>query len=127
MDFKSFRKIPSVNKEEVAWEGRKEKVSGARLVDVSHLLQPGRLQNILSREERYTRDYPNTLGKIAKLYVEDLENENAIPVFIEFKCLEDEIVLPDLENLRKEKIKEIKRSLGKNLYRFIRSQMENLE
>jgi len=109
------------DKEDVAWEGKKEKVPGKPLVDVSHLLQPGRLQNILSREERYTRDYPNTLGEIANLYLEDLYAEG-------FLCGNDEEFRAKMVNDIRTivgTLKEIKRSLGKNLYRFIRSQMEH--
>lgn len=44
-------------------------------VDISHLLQPIRLQKLLSRDERYIVGYPETIGNIIKDYITDLIEE----------------------------------------------------
>lgn len=43
--------------------------------DVSHLLQPMRLEKLLSRDERYSREYPTNLPKIVADYMADLATE----------------------------------------------------
>lgn len=45
-------------------------------MDISHLLQPIRMQKLFSRDEQYLRDYPNSLPQICKDYVADLLAEN---------------------------------------------------
>lgn len=47
-------------------------------LDVSGLLQPVRLYKLLSRDEQYIRDYPNSLKQIVKDYIADLEQENQL-------------------------------------------------
>lgn len=42
------------------------------------LLQPVRLEKLLSRDERYVREYPKSLGDIAKDYLADLEKESQL-------------------------------------------------
>lgn len=39
-------------------------------------LQSDRLSNLLSKDERYIRDYPSSLPEMAKLYIEDLQKES---------------------------------------------------
>ena len=89
--------------EEVAWTSneKKEKLI-VNNIDVTHLLQPLRLEKLLSRDERYLREYPRTLAEICKEYVADLEDENQI------SGLDHEI-------------QGIKKSLGRSLFPFIKS------
>lgn len=47
-------------------------------VDYSHLLQPIRLEKLLSKDEAYSREYPETLPAIVKAYVNDLIDEQQI-------------------------------------------------
>lgn len=66
--------------EETGWAGKpkeKNKNPGPE-VDrsaVFALMQPIRLEKLLSRDERYQREYPDTLPQIAKDYIADLEKE----------------------------------------------------
>jgi hypothetical protein len=66
--------------EETAWTkpAKPKTDKPSSLPDVSHLLQPIRLEKLLSRDEEYVRGFPNTLPQIAKDYVADLEAEGQI-------------------------------------------------
>lgn len=67
--------------EETQWKKpSKEKIdrSNEPKPDYSALLQPIRLEKLLSRDERYIREYPKSLGDIVKDYVADLIKENQI-------------------------------------------------
>lgn len=75
-------------------------------VDVSHLLQPLRLEKLISKDERYRREYPENMKQIFTDYYQDLLTEGQIVI-------------------DQEDIDAIKKALGKELYRFIRHQMEN--
>ncbi len=88
--------------EEVKWTGEKKIREKKETVDVSHLLQPLRLEKLLSRDEKYLRYYPESLGSICSHYTRDLEYES------QFSTNEDE---------RKEQ----KKALGKQIYYFIKS------
>jgi hypothetical protein len=90
--------------EEVAWKC-KEKSDNPFIgqVDVSHLLQPLRLEKLLSRDEKYVRDYPRSLPIICADYVNDLEEEGQF-----------------FEN-DEEQIKAIKRALGRKLFSFVKA------
>lgn len=48
-------------------------------VDFSPYLHPLRLEKILSKDERLTRDFPNTKAEIVQLYIADLIEEKQIP------------------------------------------------
>jgi hypothetical protein len=68
--------------EETAWTGK----SGAKPPkekgvdkDYSYLLQPIRLEKLLSRDEAYVREYPGSLPAIMKDYMADLEKEGQLP------------------------------------------------
>lgn len=69
--------------EETKWrgsDGHKEKVRDlANQPDYSYLLQPIRLEKLLSRDERYRMGYPETLPQIVKAYFEDLAAEGQLP------------------------------------------------
>jgi hypothetical protein len=89
--------------EETGWtKGEvKNKVYKARL-DVSYLLQPIRLQKIISKDERYIRNYPESLKEICSAYVQDLEDE-------------DQIIGT------KDEIKVIKKALGGSVFQFVKA------
>lgn len=68
--------------EETAWKGSsKTKLpkTTAESVDYTYLCQPIRLEKLLSRDEVYIRDYPQSLKLIVKDYVADLEKEGQLP------------------------------------------------
>jgi hypothetical protein len=69
-----FKKV--FDPEETAWKKADKPKTIERVhVDVSHLLQPLRLEKLLSRDERYARDYPKSIETICKDYIQDLEDE----------------------------------------------------
>ena len=65
--------------EETQWKKpsqvKAERVEGP---DVSHLFQPIRLEKLLSKDEKYLRDYPKSLPTICSDYVADLIEEGQI-------------------------------------------------
>jgi len=65
--------------EETQWK-RSDKVKLPKLegVDFSHLLQPIRLEKLLSKDERYTINYPTSLKQIAFDYFDDLVKEGQV-------------------------------------------------
>lgn len=68
-------------KEETKWDRPdKEKVTREKVdkVDVSHLLQPIRMEKLLSRDEVYMREFPASLPSLCAAYVADLEKEDQI-------------------------------------------------
>jgi hypothetical protein len=91
--------------EEVKWNEKTKRVCDKQEMDVSHLLQPLRLEKLLSRDEKYIRDYPASISSICSGYVQDLEDEK------QFKATND-------DELRLEK-----KALGRQIYFFIKSIM----
>lgn len=65
--------------EETAWKSieKKEKVR-IEEIDFNYLCQPLRLEKLLSKDERYLREYPESLVKIVKDYLADLVEEKQI-------------------------------------------------
>ena len=61
--------------EEVKWCGVVKVKPYKEKISVDHLLQPIRLQKILSREERYSGKFPLTLPDICRDYINDLIDE----------------------------------------------------
>lgn len=88
--------------EDTAWRQPATPKVPCNDVDVAHLLQPIRLQKLISRDERYVRNYPETLSLIVQAYVADLVIDNQYNV--------------DDKPLRK--------SLGRQLYPFVKHFME---
>lgn len=74
-------------------------------VDLSYLLQPIRMEKLLSRDEAYLTNYPSSLPQICKDYVADLEKEGELKG-------EPEVVIG------------IKKHLGGQLFPFARSMVE---
>lgn len=71
--------------EETKWKNadpvyQKEKSDAAAkaLEQYGHLLQPIRLEKLLSRDEVYMREYPKSLGNIVKDYFADLVKEGQV-------------------------------------------------
>lgn len=66
--------------EETQWKKTKapKDPNRAPALDVSHLLQPIRLEKLLSRDEVFVREYPKSLPRIVSAYVEDLIKEEQI-------------------------------------------------
>jgi hypothetical protein len=99
-----FKKV--FKAEETAWKkpDRPKGTPKPAGPDVSHLLQPIRLEKLLSKEERYLVGYPETLPQICKDYTEDLIKEGQIA------GTDDEI-------------KVLKKALGGELFPFVKSFM----
>lgn len=94
--------------EEVQWKQKEKSLHNKEEIDISYLLQPLRLQKLLSRDEQYIRDYPKSLGTICSAYVKDLEQEN------QFKS----------EN--EDELKAEKKALGRQIFYFVKSIMSSL-
>ncbi len=93
--------------EETGWiRAKKVKKPTKEIVDVSHLLQPIRMQKLFSRDEQYLRSFPNSLPQICKDYVADLLAEN------QFSGSEDEQAL-------------IKKELGRHVFKLAKAVYEN--
>jgi len=78
-NFSGNHQIKNVfDKEEVKWSGSK-KIKAPKIdVDYSHLLQPMRLDKLLSSDSQLLEKYPTSLPSIVKLYVGDLVEEGEI-------------------------------------------------
>lgn len=60
-------------------DGHKEKKKKLKdETDYTYLLQPMRLEKLLSRDESYIREYPESLSTIVRDYVQDLVDEGEI-------------------------------------------------
>lgn len=101
-----FKKV--FKAEETAWKkpARPQGAPRPPGPDVSHLLQPIRLEKLLSRDEKYQAEYPTSLPLICKAYTEDLIKEGQIT------GTEDEI-------------KTIKKALGGELFKFVKTFIDN--
>lgn len=68
------------NAEETQWtkSSGKKNADPKAFVDLSYLLQPIRLEKLLSRDENYLKNYPESLGQLYKDYIADLEKENQV-------------------------------------------------
>lgn len=63
--------------ETVRWRSAEPKPQKEQ-IDYSYLLQPSRLEKLLSKDERYIREYPKSLPDIMKAYMQDLVDEGQI-------------------------------------------------
>jgi hypothetical protein len=89
--------------EEIRWTREDNKIKTAlTALDISYLLQPNRLEKLLSRDERYIREYPISLRDICSDYVKDLEEEKQFNSDNEDDCRAE------------------KKALGKELLYFIK-------
>lgn len=88
--------------EETQWkQGDRPKIAALPKEAVAWLLQPLRLEKLLSKDEQLIRDFPISLSRICSLYVEDLISESQI------MGTEDEI-------------KVTKKALGSALFAFVK-------
>lgn len=87
--------------EEVKWSGNDKVRISRETIDISYLLQPLRLEKLLSKDSKYREDYPSSLSMICKAYIQDLNEED------QFKGTEEEIT-------------EAKRILPKVVFGFIK-------
>jgi len=96
-----FKKV--FDPEETGWTSQKKvKVKSDKVeVDYSYLCQPLRLTKLLSKDERYLRNFPNSISEIVKDYVADLLAEDQI------LGTEDEV-------------KAIKKAASGQLFRFVK-------
>lgn len=101
VQFAGHRYKEVFDSEEISWKQAPVKVKKIKeAVDYSYLCQPIRLQKLLSRDERYLRDYPNSLPVIVKDYTNDLLEEG--------------------------QLKESSRSVANTLFKFIKVQIDLL-
>lgn len=63
------------DKEETSWVSKKERAP-RETIDVSNLIQKLRMEKLLSRDERYVREFPESLPSIVKDYIADLTSES---------------------------------------------------
>lgn len=85
---------------------RKEKLNlMTRKIDTSPYLCSIRLEKLLSKDERLTKEFPNTLGEIASLYIQDLIEEN--------------VITGD-----KDEVKAVKRALGGELFKWLKESVK---
>jgi hypothetical protein len=88
-----------------AYQKQKTDQAAAALEKYGHLLQPVRLEKLLSRDEVYIRDYPKTMGKIVNDYFADLVKE-------------DQVTGSEVE------INGIKKQLAGNIFKFVQQTVE---
>jgi hypothetical protein len=102
--------------EESAWKGGdpmaralkdKMRMEDKSFELVEHLLQPVRLEKLLSRDERYLISYPKSLPMICKDYTQDLLDEGQITG--------DE-----------SQVSSMKKILGKHLFPFVKAEVNRL-
>lgn len=64
--------------EETGWK-KSDKVKVVREdVNVDHLLQPIRLEKLISKDERYIKEYPKSLSTLAQDYLKDMLEEGQL-------------------------------------------------
>lgn len=95
--------------EETQWkksDGRKDRLTDlANQPDYSHLLQPIRLEKLLSRDEKFLREFPRSLPALVNAYFEDL-------------VAEGQVTGTDAE------IKAVRKGSSKDIFAFVRNQVE---
>lgn len=101
IDGKLYKNV--FDNEEVSWNRKEKPLFDAKTLDVSYLLQPLRLEKVLSKDEKYLREYPKSLGDICSAYVKDLQEEN-------------QFVSQDEDALKEER-----KALGKCIFYFVKS------
>jgi hypothetical protein len=95
--------------EEVKWKQTEKVIRTKQSIDISYLLQPLRLEKLLSKDEKYIKEYPESLGRICKDYVNDLEQEN------QFRSTNED----DLKIEKKE--------LGRSIFYFVKSIVSSIK
>lgn len=85
----NFKKV--FTDEETQWSGSDKPKVIKEHVDYSHLLQPIRLEKLLSKDEKYVRDYPKSLRDIVDDYITDLQEEKQIDETANMKSLRTQV------------------------------------
>ncbi len=100
-----FKKV--FDPEETQWtKGTGSKGKNPKtFVDFGHLCQPIRLEKLLSRDERYVRDFPKSLSDVVKDYTADLVKEGQIT------GTDDEI-------------KSVRKGASSQIFQFVKTVME---
>lgn len=94
--------------EESKWQGgdgTKDKLDKIKNLNYGYLLQPIRLEKLLSRDEIYTREYPKSLPNIVRDYFQDLVSESQV------SGTDDEI-------------KAVRRGCSSDIFNFVKKIME---
>ena len=105
IDGKFYKRV--FKPEETGWTSKKNKIANTSpKVDICHLLQPRRLQKLLSKDEAYIRDYPKSLTIICKEYVSDLEAEQQLTG-------------------TEEEMARLKKELGRHIFQFVKGQIND--
>lgn len=92
------------DEEDVKWKEKTRTIhERIEMLDVSYLFQPLRLEKLLSRDEKYIREYPSSLSQICSDYVKDLEAES------------------QFRGTTEEELKKEKKSLGREIFYFVKS------
>lgn len=101
----AFRIKDVFQAEETAWtRGSTPKKEAGPRPYLGHLLQPIRLEKLLSRDESYRRDWPKNFGDVMRAYVQDLEKEGQLD--------------PDPDRAKAQK-----KQLGRDLALFLKDQL----
>lgn len=94
--------------EDTRWrksDGNKDRVREMSTLNYDHLCQPIRLEKLLSRDEAYVREFPESLPRIVKDYFADLEAEGEIKG-------------------EKDELKAIRKGASSLIFHFVRTTME---
>lgn len=90
------------------YQKEKSDAQAAALAKYGHLLQPMRLEKLLSRDEKYLREYPKSMGDIVKDYFADLVKESQVEV--------NEV-----------EVNGIRKQLGGSLFKFVQETVEKTQ
>lgn len=81
--------------EETKWTGvKREKKDIPEGKDYSYLLQPIRLEKLLSKDERFIIEYPKSISDIMKAYINDLTEESQITADDDIRTIRKQISTP---------------------------------
>lgn len=92
--------------EETNWKKADKVKVNIEGLDVSHLLQPVRMEKLISRDENYIKEYPSSLPILCKAYVQDLVDEGQLTGDADY-------------------IKAVRRALGSNLFKLAKEILDN--
>lgn len=93
--------------EESKWCGVKKVFTPRVYEDFSHLCQPLRLEKLLSKDERFIREFPESLPEIVKAYMIDL--------------VKDEQITGSLDEQA-----DIRKRASRNIFSFVKEVMKNV-
>jgi hypothetical protein len=88
------------------YKAAKEAKTNTNITDYLYLLQPIRMEKLLSKDERYLREYPKSLPEVCKAYMEDLVAEGEL-------------------SLNEDTLKLAREALGGELFKFAKECIAN--